>query len=236
MGLLVTRWPLWRLLIWIEVWLLVVAAFHFYNPIHVEFWIPLLMAVGPGVIVVAMWALARGATGHTAPTTVRARPWEVLFATIAVIAAAAWIVRWAFEARDDLRTIDEMLGQATIIVDVSVTWLSAAACFAALTIDWLLSAARGTYGRALTVLRRTHIVVSVCHVAALFGAAWLFTQWPDAAAGGSGTDSAALLNRARAALHVYEYARATLFPVQAFFAAVALLLATLNTRSGEVAQ
>jgi len=224
---------LWRLLVWIEAWLLAVAAFHFYRPIHVEFWIPLLIAVGPGSILVAMWALAKGATGESALPSVRAYPWEVLLAAAALAAAATWTVRWASEAHDDLRTIDDMLGQATIIIDVSVTRLSALACFAALTIDWLLSAARGAYGHALTQLRRTHIVVSICHVGALFGAAWLFTQWPEAAAAGGGTESAALLDRARTALHVYEYARATLFPTQSVFAALAVLLATLNSRSAE---
>jgi hypothetical protein len=221
---------LWRLLVWIEAWLLAVTALHFYKPIHVEFWIPLLIAVGPGVILVAMWALAKAATGASALPSVRAYPWEVLLAVTAVAAAGVWTVRWALEARDDLRTIDEMLGQATIIVDVSVTWLSAVACFAALTIDWLLSVARGAYGQALAQLRRTHVVVSICHIGALFGAAWLFTQWPEGTGASGGTASAALLDRARSALHVYEYARATMLPVQSLFAAFAVFLATLNSR------
>ena len=226
-----SRWPLWRLLVWIEVWLLAVAAFHFYRPIHVEFWIPLVIAAGPGVIIVAMWALARGATGATAAANARAYPWELVFGIVTVIAAAAWTARWALEARDDLRTIDEMLGHATIIVDVSVTWLSATACFVALTLDWLLAAARGTYGYAMTQLRRTHVLVTICHVAALFGSAWLFTLWPEAASSDGAPQSAALLERARTALHVFEYARATMFPVQSFFAALAVLVAMLNSRS-----
>ena len=224
------RWPLWRLLIRIEAWLLAVAALHLYKPIHTEFWIPMVIAVGPGAVVVAMWALAKGATGES-PRNARARVWEVLLATVTLLAAAAWTVRWALEARDDLRMIDEMLGQATIIVDVSVTWLSAVACFAAITLDWLLAAARGAYGPVMTRLRRMHVVVTICHVAALFGAAWLFTQWPEGATVGGAPQSAVLLERARAALHVYEYARATVFPVQSFFAALAVLLAALNSRT-----
>jgi len=226
---------LWRLLVWIESWLLAVAAFHGYRPIHAAFWIPLVIAAGPGAIIVAMWALAKGATGERAAPAVRAQSWEVAIAAASVIAAGAWTVRWTVQARDDLHAIDEMIGQATIIVDVSVTWLSALACFAALALDWLLSAAKGRYGHMMTRLRRLHVVVTIVHVAALFGAAWLFTQWPEAATPGGAPPAAVLLERARTALHVYEYARATMFPVQSFFAALAVLVATLNNPAPSLA-
>jgi hypothetical protein len=70
-------------------------------------------------------------------------------------------------------------------------------------------------------------VVTVVHVVALFGSALMLTQWPEA----SSVDQTQQFFRARAALHVYEFAKATVFPVQAFFAAMAVAVVTLDSRS-----
>jgi hypothetical protein len=75
-------------------------------------------------------------------------------------------------------------------------------------------------------LRRTHIAVTIVHVMALIGSAWVFTNWPAMAEGNT-----AGFQRARIALHVYEYARATIFPVQAVFAALAVLVVALDSRT-----
>ena len=78
----------------------------------------------------------------------------------------------------------------------------------------------------MTGVRRTHAVVTAIYVVALFGSAWLFTHWPDASAAESGT----LFQRARVALFVYEFTKATVFPVQAFFAALAVAVVALDSR------
>jgi hypothetical protein len=77
------------------------------------------------------------------------------------------------------------------------------------------------------VLRRIHVLVTVLHLAALFGSAWMFTRVPDPGAAADAAD----FGRARFALHVYEYCRATVFPVQAFFASLAVALVAADSRS-----
>jgi hypothetical protein len=222
----VTRWPLWRLLIVIEAWLLLVAVIHRYRAIHEDFIVPLLMAFVPGVVIVAIWGLARAAVGD-APADHRASWWEIAIAIVAMAAAIGWSVEWAIQAREDLRRIDEAFGRATIIIDVSLTGLSAAACLAALAIDWILSTAHEQLRNTMTWLRRAHLGVTAVYALALFGSAWLFTQWPDTPAGEGG----AMFQRARLALYVYEFAKATVFPVQAFFAAAAVAVVALDSRS-----
>ena len=219
-----TRWPLWRLIVWLEVWLIVVAGVHVARPIHDEFLVPLLLAIVPAVVIVAMWGLSRGATADRPTGVERASSIEVLIAAIAAIAAAGWVIKWTLQARDDLRRIDAMLGDATIIVDVSLTWVSLAACIAALTLDGLLAVSHARLREALHWLRRSHLIVTIVHVAALFGSAWAVTQVPE-----PGTvDNAAFFERARLALHAYEYCKATVFPVQAWFAAMAVALTTAD--------
>jgi hypothetical protein len=174
-----------------------------------------------------MWALARGATALRPAGDERANPVELLIAALTVIAASFWVIRWTLEARADLQRIDAVLGQGTVIVDVSLTWLSLGACFAALTLDGVLATAHEQLREAMHSLRRTHVLVTVIHVAALFGSAWLVTRVPD-----TGTaDNAAFFERARAALHVYEYCRATVFPVQSLFASLAIGIVALDSRS-----
>jgi hypothetical protein len=226
----VTRWPIWRLLIWLESWLLAVAIFHRYRPIHDEFVVPLLIAVLPAAVLVAMWALARAATEQRTAQGARATWVELLIACVTVVAAATWAIRWAAQAREDLRQIDAVLGQATIIVDVSLTWLSIGACFAALTLDGLLAVAGQRLRDAMHWLRRTHLFVTVVHIGALFGSAWLFTRVPDLGT----ADNAAFFERARIALHVYEYAKATVFPVQAVFASLAVAVTAADSRSSQL--
>jgi hypothetical protein len=219
-----TRWPIWRLLVWLELWLLAVVVFHAARPIHDAFLVPLLIAIVPAGAIVAMWGLSRGATADRPTGRERASWIELLIAATAAIAAAGWVVDWTLRARDDLRRIDAMLGEATIVVDVSLTWVSVAACIAALTLDGLLAASHQRLREALNWLRRTHLIVTIAHVAALFGSAWTVTQAPE-----SGTaDNAAFFERARLALHVYEYCKATVFPVQAWFAAMAIALTTAD--------
>jgi hypothetical protein len=222
----VTRWPLWRVLAWIEAWLVLVAAFHHSRPIHEDVIVPLLFGIVPAIAFVACWGLARAAVGHHADPEQRATWLEVAIATLAEAGAVVWIGQWALEARDNLRRMNEMIGQATIIIDVSLTGLSAAACIAALSLDWILSTAHEPLRAAMAWLRRAHLVVTAAYVLALFGSTWLFMHWPDA----SGADTDALFSRARIALYVYEYARATVFPVQAFFAAMAVLIVTADSR------
>jgi hypothetical protein len=221
-----SSWPLWRLLVWIEAWLLGVTAIHLYRPIHEAFVVPLLIAVLPGAAVVIIRSLARAATDHA---TIRQRPArvaELAIGVLAVATAAWWTAQWALEARDDLRRVDAMLGQATIIVDVSLTGLSMVACFAALTLDWFLATAHKPLRETMHWLRRTHIGVTIVHVLALIGSAWVFTNWP-----AMSEENAAGFQRARLALHVYEYAKATIFPVQAVFAALAVLVVALDSRT-----
>lgn len=220
-----SRWPLWRLLIVIEVWLLAVAAAHRLRPFHDEFLIPLLVAGVPAAALVVLWGLVRAFGGQPAAAS-RAGALELLIAAVACLAAFGWGVRWAQEAHQDLGRLDALLGTETLILDVSLTWIAALACFAALTLDWLLSAARGQWRGAMTGLRWLHVTVTVLHVAALFGSAWLLTRWPESAAG----DTTVLFQRGRTALHVYEYARATVLPVQALFAAMAVAIAALDSR------
>jgi hypothetical protein len=214
----VTKLPIWRLLIWVEVWLLAVATYHASRPIHERFVVPLLIAIVPAVVVVAMWAMSRGATPQRPTGRERASWLELLIAASAAIAAAAWMMKWSLQAHEDVKRIHAILGQTTIIIDVSLTWLSVGVCLVALTLDGFLAAAHERLRQALHMLRRAHVVVTAVHLAALFGSAWVFTQVPD-----TGTaDNAAFLERARWALTVYEYSRATVFPVQAFFAAMAV--------------
>jgi hypothetical protein len=100
------------------------------------------------------------------------------------------------------------------------------ACFAALTLDWFLATAHQPLRETMHWLRRTHIIVTSVHVAALVGSAWVFANWP-----GMSDGSATLFQRARIALHGYEYAKATIFPVQAVFAALAVLVVALDSRT-----
>lgn len=219
-----TRWPIWRLVVWLEVWLIAVAGLHAARPIHDEFLVPLLIAIVPAGVIVAMWGLSRGATADRPTGRERASWLELLIAATAAIGAAGWVIEWTLQARDDLRRIDAMLGEATIIVDVSLTWVSLAACIAALTLDGLLAASHARLREALHWLRRTHLMITVVHVAGLFGSAWAITQVPD-----PGTaDNAAFFERARLALHAYEYCKATVFPVQAWFAAMTVALTTAD--------
>jgi hypothetical protein len=222
-----TRWPIWRLLVWIELWLLAVAAYHAYRPLHEAFLVPLLIAIIPGAVVVGMWALSRGATDARPTGNERALWVELLIASVAAIAAAGWVVKWTLETYEDLQRIDAMLGQSTIIVDVSLTWLSIGACLAALALDGALATVHEQLRDAMNWLRRLHLIVTIVQVAALFGSGWLFTQLPD-----TGTaDNAAFFERARITLHVYEYSRATVFPVQAFFAAMAVAVVAADSRT-----
>lgn len=223
-----TRWPLWRLLVWIEVWLLAVAAVHRYRSIHDAFVVPLLIAFVPAAAMVALRALARAAVGHATDEDQRAHAVEILIAAVGIFATVWWFTEWAFQARDDLRRFDEMFGQATIIIDVSLTGLSAAACLAALALDGILATAHEQLRQAMVWLRRTHVVVTGLYVVALFGSAWLFTHWPDT----PGTESSELFDRARAALYVYEFTKATVFPLQAFFAAMAVAVVAMDSRGG----
>lgn len=218
-------WPLWRLLVWIEAWLLGVTAFHRYRPIHDDFVVPLLIAVLPAAVLVIIRSLARAATDQPTVPEQRAHDVELAIGVLAVAAAAWWTVQWTLQAAADLRRIDALLGEATIIVDVSLTGLSMVACFAALTLDWFLATAHQPLRETMHWLRRTHIAVTIVHVIALVGAAWAFTTVPE-----MGDDRAAAFQQARLALHVYEYARATLFPVQACFAALAVFVVALDSR------
>jgi hypothetical protein len=222
-----SRWPLWRLLVWVEAWLLSVTAFHLVRPVHEAFVVPLLIAIIPGTALVIIRSFARAATDHKALDQRPARLVELAIGGLAVAVAGWWTVQWALQARDDLRRVDAILGQATIVVDVSLTGLSMVACFAALTLDWFLATAHQPLRETMHWLRRTHIAVTVAHVCVLIGSAWAVTNWP-----GMTDDSAAFFQRARIALHVYEYARATIFPVQAVFAALAVLVVALDSRTG----
>lgn len=222
-----TRLPLWRVLVWVEAWLLLVAAFHHSRPIHEDVIVPLLFGIVPGLAFVAYWGLARAAVGHRADPERRATWLEVSIATLATSGAVFWIGQWALEAGDNLRRMHQMIGQATIIIDVSLTGLSAAACIAALALDWILSTGHEPLRPERTWLRRAHLAVTAVYVLVLVGSTWLFMQWPE----GSSADTSAPFSRARFALSVYELARATVFPVQTFFAATAVLFATLDSRA-----
>jgi hypothetical protein len=201
-----------------------VAAVHIYRPIHDAFVVPLLIAILPPVVTVAMWALSRSATAQKPTGRERATAIELLIAAGSAIAAAAWVVKWTLEAREDLQRIDAMLGQATIIIDVSLTWLSLGACLAALTLDGLLAAVHAPLREAMRWFRRTHVTVTAVQISLLFASAWVFTNGP---ATGT-TANAEFFDRARLALHVYEYSRATIFPVQAFFAAMVVAVLTAD--------
>lgn len=220
-----TSWPIWRVLVWVEPWLLAVGIVHSQRPIHDAFVIPLLIAVVPAGGIIAVWALARAATDVKPRGDERAWWIELLIAGVAAMAAGGWAIAWTLQARADLQRIDAMLGQSTIIIDVSLTWLSVGACIAALTLDGVLATAHERLRQTMVWLRRTHLVVTVLHLGVLIGAAWLLTQVP-----GSGTvQNAAYFDQARGALHAYEYARATIFPVQAFFAAMAVAVVTADS-------
>ncbi len=211
-----TKLPLWRLLIWIEVWLLGVALYHASRPIHQHVAVPLLIAIVPAVVVVAMWAMSRGATPQRPTGRERASWLELLIAAAAAICAAAWVINWTLQAHEDVKRINTIFGQATIIIDVSLTWLALGACVVALTLDGLLAATHAQLRQALRWIRRAHMAITAIQLVALFGSAWIFTQLPDTGA----ADNATFMERARWALTVYEYSRATVFPVQAFFAAI----------------
>ena len=79
----------------------------------------------------------------------------------------------------------------------------------------------------MTWLRRTHVLVTLLHIGALFGSAWLLVALARSRPG----ISPRLFQQARAALHVYEFSRVTVLPVQACFAAVAVAVAALDSRS-----
>jgi hypothetical protein len=222
----VTRWPLWRLLVWVEAWLLAIGAVHRYHAIHEAFAVPMLIALVPGIAIVALWGLARAAVGQGTAPEQRASWFEVCLAVLAVAGALGWIVEWAVDARQRLVRFDQMVGQATLIVDVSLTGLSAAACLAALALDWILATAHESLRLTMIWVRRTHVVVTAIYVVALFGSAWMMTRWPDTAA----TDAADVLGRIRATIYIYEFAQATVFPVQAFFAATAVAVVTFDSR------
>lgn len=223
----VTRWPVWRLLVWIEAWLLAVMAVHRARSIHEAFVVPLLLGIVPAIALVALWGLARAAVGQGTAPAQRANWLEASLAVTSVAAAAVWIADWALQALDDLRRFDAIAGQATVIVDVSLTGLSAAACLAALTLDWILATAHAQFQRMMTRLRRMHVATTAIYIIVLFGSAWLLTQWPDM----PGADAHASFEQARTVLYAYEFAKATVFPVQAFFAAMAVAVVTLDSRT-----
>jgi hypothetical protein len=214
----VTKLPIWRLLIWVEVWLLAVATYHASQPIHPDFVVPLLIAVVPAVVVIAMWAVSRGATPHRPTGRERASWMELLIAASAAIAAGAWVISWSLQVYEDVKRLNTIIGRATVIIDLSLTWVAVGVCMVAVTLDGLLAATHERLRHALAWLRRAHVAVTAIQLVALFGSAWVFTQVPD-----TGTAAnPAFLKRARAALTIYEYSRATVFPVQAFFAAIAV--------------
>lgn len=225
------RWPFWRVLVWVEAWLLLVWGVSLYRGAP-SFFQALGAATLPAGLLISIWTYLtrreRRVRPMPAASGMPAMPVELTIAAVAVAAAAFWIIDWAIEARQDLERFNQTLGQGAIIVDVSIGWVSALACFSALAIDWMLSGAASRFGAAMTRLRRTHVIVTICHVAALFASAWIFLRWPDAASTGTATDASILLQRARSALTVYEFARATVLPVQAFFAAVAILFAAAS--------
>lgn len=221
-----TRWPPWRLLVWVEAWLLVVGGVHRYHVIHESFVVPMLIAIVPGAAMVLLWALARAAVEQGTAPGQHATWLELCVAVLAIAAAIGWAVEWAVDARDRLARFDQMVGQATLIVDVSLTGLSVAACLAALALDGILAAAHQALRVTLTWVRRTHLAVTAIYVIALFGSAWMMTRWPETAA----TDPAAALDRLRATIYVYEFAQATVFPVQALFAAAAIAVVAFDSR------
>jgi hypothetical protein len=204
-----------------------VALTHAAQPLHPSFLVPALLAVVPVIVVVLMWIFARGATAQRPTGAERASWFELVVAAAAVTAAAAWVINWTRQARDDLNRLDAMLGQATIIIDVSLTWWALGACLAALALDGMLSVTHERTREAMQWLRRAHIGVSIVHLGALVASAWVLTQ------GGARTTSegTAIFDRVRAVVHVYEYARATVFPVQAFFAALAVAFVAADSRS-----
>ena len=153
---------------------------------------------------------------------------EISLAVISVAASLGWTVEWAIDARERLARFDQMVGQATVIVDVSLTGLSAAACLSALALDWILSTAHESLRLTMLWVRRTHVVVTLLYVVALFGSGWMMTRWPETAA----TDAAQALDRVRATIYVYEFAKATVFPVQAVFAAAAVAVVAFDSRQG----
>lgn len=218
------QWPPWRLLVWTEAWLLAAAALHRWRPFHEEFLMAAGIAVAPALVGSAIWALgkARQPPGAGAGAT----GVEVWLAIAAIVAAAAWAAQGGLDARDDLRALDALLGSTDIVVDVSLTGVSVLACAAALAIDWVLSRAREGLRNLMVWVRRVHVPVTALHLLVLFGAAWTLARWPST----PDEDVAALFHRARAALHVYEYARATVLPVQSFFAALAVAIAVWDSR------
>lgn len=222
-----TRWPIWRLLIWLEVWLLTIAGIQHYRPIHPEFVVPLLLAVLPAGGMVGYWALSRGATEMRPRGDERASWVELLIAATATIAAAGWIISWTRQAYAELQRLDALLGQATVIIDLSLNWLSLGACAAALTLDGALAAVHKGVRELLIWTRRSHVAITSLQVVALFGAVYVLTQMP-----ATGTaENAGFFDRARLALHIYEYAKATIFPVQALFAALSIAIVAADTRA-----
>lgn len=220
-----SSWPLWRLLIWIEAWLLSVTTLHLYRPIHDAFVVPMLIALVPGAALVFIRSLARAATDQKAIDRRPAHVVELAIALVAVGFTVWWAVQWALDARSELRRVDALLGEAAVIVDLSLTGLSMVACAAALTLDWFLATAHQPFRDTMHWLRRSHIVVTIAHVTALIGAAWVFGSAPEMS-----EESVTLFRRARTALHVFEYAKATIVPLQAFFAALAVFIVALDSR------
>ena len=54
----------------------------------------------------------------------------------------------------------------------------------------------------------------------------MITRWPETPV----TDASQALDRVRATIYVYDFAKATVFPVQAVFAAAALAVVAFDSR------
>lgn len=217
-----TSWPLWRVLVIAEGWLLAVAALHRLGSWPTDFAAALLTALGPALAVLLLWLLRPHSPGVVATSTVPERA----VAVTACLAAAAWTLERSLRAWADVQVMDRQLGDQMLIVNVAVTWQAIVACAAALTIDWLLTRTPGRHGAGLAWLRRVHVTATAVHLATLFGAAWWLTTWATA----PGADSREAFAQARVALHAHEFARATVLPVQAFFAAAAVLAVVVERR------
>lgn len=220
-------WPLWRVLVIAEGWLLLVATLYRVAGWPAGFVAAALTAVGPALVLLLLWLLRTRPPHSPRPSAALERA----VAGTACLAAALWTLEWTLGAGAAVARMDRQLGDRMVIVDVSVTWQAIAACAAALTLDWLLSRTPGPHGPGLTWLRRVHVTVTAAHLAALFGAAWWLSAWPDA----SGADSLAVFAQARVALHVHAFAGATVLPVQACFAAAAVLAVVFERRASSAA-
>lgn len=221
------NWPLWRVLVWCELWVLAIALVHRVRPIHDSFLVPAAIALTPPVALVALWALTRPWRADPPRAPVRATSLELVGVIVAAVAAFLWVLQWSAQALDDMRRVGALLGEATVIVNVSLTGVSTAACLAALALDFLLVTAHEELRQAMTWLRRTHVIVTALYLTALIGSLWLFSRWPELLT----TPDAASVDRARTALYVHELAKATAFPVQALLAAMAVGVVTFDSRS-----